>query len=133
MGLKICPKCGKRYNELEKCSCQEGKKDRADYQRQYYEQNKEQVKILTGARWRKLRKQIMQRDLYICQRCYHKYGTINTEDLQVHHIKPRTKYPELIYEPTNLVTICGTCNKQLGVKEELDFKFKGNVDLERRL
>lgn len=133
MGLKICAKCGKRYNELEKCSCQEGKDERNKYQRDYYERNKDQVRILTGARWRKLRTQIMRRDKGYCQRCFCKYNTINTEDLQVHHIKPRTKYPELIYEPTNLITICGTCNKQLGVSEELDFEFNQDMELERKL
>lgn len=131
--MKICLKCGKRYNELEKCPCTEGKKDRAAYQRNYYENNKEDIKLISCTKWRNLRLRIIQRDNAMCQRCYHKFGRINTEELQVHHIKPRTKYPELTYDPKNLVTLCGTCNRQIGIKEELDFDFDGNKELELKL
>ena len=39
---------------------------------------------------------------------------MNTRNLQVHHIKPRKEYPELMFEPDNLITTCKTCNLQMG-------------------
>lgn len=106
--MKTCPKCRKKYEYGKKCSCV----------------NKHRKKALvikgkdddfyTKPRWRKLRDQIMERDGNHCQRCLHKYGIINSENPEVHHIKARSQYPKLQYEPCNLVTVCKTCNLQLG-------------------
>ncbi len=45
-----------------------------------------------------------------------------TSNLQVHHIKPRSDYPELVYEHSNLVTLCQSCNTSLG-KKGIDFEW----------
>ncbi|WP_009968574.1 HNH endonuclease, partial [Bacillus subtilis] len=63
-----------------------------------------------------------------CQRCLIKYSIVNSSELQVHHIKPRIDYPELMFEESNLITLCKTCNLQLGTSGELDFK--PNINLE---
>lgn len=126
MGKKICSKCKNRYDENELCPCTNDKTKRNEYQRKYYEENKERQKLLTSARWRKLRLEIIRRDHSLCRRCMIKYTTLNGYDLSVHHIKPRSKYPELMFDPTNLVTLCGTCNRQLGIQEKLDFDFDPN-------
>ena len=121
MGLRICPWCKKKYNENETCTCRLEKENQNEYRKEYYEKNKEQLKILTSARWRKLRLRIIQRDGAICQRCFYKYNFINGEELQVHHIKSRKDFPELTYEPNNLLTICKKCNAELGTTNKLDF------------
>jgi len=116
---KICDKCGKIIDINETCSCLKNLKN--DYQKQYYKKNKNLMDELTSLKWAKFRKLIIDRDNGYCQRCYYKYGIINKSNLQVHHIKPRIKYPNLVYDENNCITLCKTCNTQLGLQEELDF------------
>lgn len=117
---KICSKCGKRIPFNETCSCR--KINRNEYWKKYHEEHAESYKPLTSERWKKFRNYIINRDGGLCQRCLIKYGIFNGNDLEVHHIKPRIKYPELIFEESNCITLCTTCNSQLGTAEELDFK-----------
>ncbi|HDR7585519.1 hypothetical protein BW899_06695 [Bacillus mycoides] len=105
---KTCLKCRNKHDYGERCSC-------------VYKHKKKALIIkgkdddfYTKKPWRNLREQIIERDGGYCQRCLHKYGIINSANLEVHHIKPRSKYPELQYEISNLVTVCKTCNLQLG-------------------
>lgn len=78
----------------------------------------------------KTRPMILKRDGTWCQRCVIKYGLITTENIQIHHIKPQSKYngtngyPDLRHEPTNLVPLCQPCNLAIGTAEELDFPFE---------
>lgn len=109
---KLCS-CGAMIAYKEKCSCKT-RKPKAE---------KKRNKALTTAKWSMFRKRIIERDSCHCQRCLAKYNLIETNNLQVHHIKPRIKYPELMYEETNCVTLCKQCNLELGTKEELDFEF----------
>lgn len=59
----------------------------------------------------------------MCQRCYIKYGIINGDELQVHHIKPRITHPELMYDEDNVITLCKSCNVQLGLNG-IDFDWE---------
>lgn len=119
--MKVC-KCGKTLLYNETCSCS----SRKEYMKKYQNEHKEIEDALRSSLWLKKKKFIKQRDNYMCQRCFIKYNIINTEDLQVHHIKPRIKYPQLMYEDSNLICVCGTCNRQIGTKEHLDFEWKPN-------
>ncbi|WP_170958672.1 HNH endonuclease [Bacillus wiedmannii] len=116
---KFCS-CGKIVPDNEVCSCKQ-KQNRNQYQREYYEKNKDILKPLSSTRWRKLRSLIIKRDKGCCQRCLIKFRLINGDQLQVHHIKPRIEFPELMFDETNLITVCKTCNLQIGLKE-LDFE-----------
>jgi 5-methylcytosine-specific restriction endonuclease McrA len=111
---KICGGCGKRVDYNTTCSCMKRKRTKKKLN--------ETDKLMKSARWKRKRIVIIQRDGAVCQRCLIKYNIINSENLQVHHIKPRSKYPELMLEDTNLITLCKTCNLQIGIREELDFK-----------
>lgn len=115
---KIC-KCGKIIDFNETCSCQ----NRYDYKKEYIKKRGDSEKMLYSKKWKDKKEFIKKRDNYMCQRCFYKYGIVNSEELQVHHIKPRVKFPELAYEDSNLICICGTCNRQIGTKEELDFEW----------
>lgn len=124
--LKQCPRCGKRIAINETCECVlEGNKQRRNkYQRNYYQDNKKEIEKIKNKRWKKLRKLVIERDGGLCQRCYNKFHIFETNNLQVHHIKPRVDFPELIYDEDNLVTVCKQCNLQLGTSHKLDFEFK---------
>lgn len=114
---KTCS-CGKIIPEGIRCECK--RKAKRDYMREYQRQHKDDP--LKTAKWAKLRKYILKRDGYLCQRCLHKYGLLNSTDLQAHHIRSRRDYPELVFEESNIITLCGTCNRQLGTSNKLDFE-----------
>lgn len=51
-----------------------------------------------------LRKYALKRDSFTCQEC----GA--TDNLQVHHIKPKKYHPELSNNLDNLITLCKNCH-----------------------
>lgn len=59
-------------------------------------------------RWKRLRASVLRRDGYLCQNCK-RYGK-HTEATTVHHIKHADEYPELIFDPKNLVSLCAGCH-----------------------
>ena len=56
--------------------------------------------------WRKLRYKVLRTQGFKCRAC----GSGPEKLLQVDHIKPRSKYPELELEETNLQVLCEDCN-----------------------
>ena len=112
---KICDGCG--YHE-DKCRCSSIKKIGKKKKEPSYE------RILGTTRWQKKRAFIRERDGHFCQRCWSLFGIINTEGLEVHHIKNRRDFPELTFEDSNLITLCKRCNLELGTATELDFEWK---------
>lgn len=125
---RICSKCGKIINREIKCECYKSIKRVKPTQTV---DKGEDLIFKHKYKWWKLREEIIKRDNGHCQRCWNKYGILNDQRLEVHHIKPRTKYPELTFEEENLVTLCRTCNAQLGVREELDFAWEVPCDEDR--
>lgn len=129
--LRICPSCHKLYDINLECECKKerDKKRREkknEYQREYAERHPEVVKPIKTARWQRFRQQIIHRDLGHCQRCLIKYGLINSDELEVHHIKARIKRPDLIFDEKNCITLCRHCNIELGTG---DLDFEPNPDL----
>lgn len=112
---KICNGCG--YHE-DKCRCSSMKKMVAK------KKVSSSINILNTNRWKKKRAFIKERDGHFCQRCWTLHGIVNTKRLEVHHIKNRRDYPELAFEDSNLITLCKTCNLQLGAAVELDFEWR---------
>ena len=87
--------------------------------------------MLNSKRWKELRERTIKRDGGMCNRCWVELGIIEKSNLQVHHIKPRAEYPELMFDPDNLITVCKTCNLTLGTSGELDWeiqKFNKGLD-----
>ena len=60
----------------------------------------------TNSQYKEWRDKVFKRDNYICQNC----GK-HTRDLEAHHIKEQSKYPELIYDVDNGLTLCHECHK----------------------
>lgn len=114
---KICSGCGKIIDFNKDCTCRPKRVIRK-------EKNSEDDKFLRSTTWYNKRRKIIQRDNGYCQRCFYKFGILETERLQVHHIKSRLHYPELKLEDSNLITVCQVCNLQLGTKDILDFKWE---------
>lgn len=82
-------------------------------------------KLRNSDRWkRKKQPWIINRDNGLCQRCLIKYNIINSEKPEVHHIKSAVNHIELFFVDSNLITLCKTCNLQLGTKDELDFEYE---------
>jgi len=66
--------------------------------------NKPSKKQIPQAGYRNFRRQIFERDNYVCQEC----GT--NKKLCAHHIKPRKEFPELFLEKNNVITLCSACH-----------------------
>lgn len=78
--------------------------------------NKQAQKEVHTKHWQLTRKEVIIADGAECQRCLALFGWHTVDNLEVHHIKPRSQYPELTYDLDNLVTVCHTCNLTMGEK-----------------
>ncbi|MDQ0976515.1 5-methylcytosine-specific restriction endonuclease McrA [Neobacillus niacini] len=115
--MKLCS-CGKRVPNTTICECKiEANRIR---NREKNKRNAVETKFLKSAAWKKKRLKIIKRDGEVCQRCLIKWNIETTNPLEVHHIKPRSTHPELRLDDDNLITLCKSCNTQLGTKP-LDF------------
>lgn len=117
--LKVCTTCGRLVDRTTHvCPVLQRKKI---LRTKRLTANKERTeRELTSARWRKFRRKIILMDGGVCQRCLIKFHRIETQHLTIQHIQPRIYHPELMYEPSNCVTLCQSCNSTLGLKG-LDF------------
>ena len=71
-------------------------------------------------KWFELRYEVLKESNGKCSLC-----GVSAKDgakLQVDHIKPKSKYPELQYEKSNLQVLCGTCNAGKSNKDETDWR-----------
>lgn len=67
---------------------------------------RQQADIIKDKEYALFRLNILKRDNYTCKECGSK------ERLQVHHIKSRKDYPELIMDENNCITLCITCHSK---------------------
>lgn len=77
---------------------------------QHYKGNKYKSK-----QWRELRKYILIRDGYLCQ-YYKGYGKSKPATM-VHHIYPADKYPELFFNPNNLISLSNEAHNKMHNRE----------------
>lgn len=93
-----CKECNVKVNSLKKNSLSL--------------KNKEVEATTKSARWKSLRAEIIRRDKGCCVLCFQR-KIITYRTLQVHHIVKRINDPSLIYEPSNLVTVCRSCHEEI--------------------
>ena len=65
-----------------------------------------------NAEWRKLRKEVLERDNYQCQQC----GITAKESgfpLEIHHVIPPKGNKELFFDINNCVTLCKFCHSRI--------------------
>ncbi|MBW2093248.1 MAG: HNH endonuclease [Deltaproteobacteria bacterium] len=58
--------------------------------------------------WKAKKAEILRRDFYLCQVC-----GINCSKLEIHHILPYCKFPDLRLDNDNLITVCHACHAKL--------------------
>ena len=89
----------------------------------------ESEKIRRSKKYYNFRKQIFERDNYVCRKCKKRGGK-----LQVEHIKPFSLFPELIYDEDNCITLCLECHKKtdtFGYKLSYKIKKYGKEKLKK--
>lgn len=70
--------------------------------------------------WLKLRYMVFLRDGKKCRLCG--FQGLN-QRLHVDHIKPRSKYPDIEMEISNLQVLCESCNLGKGAWDETDWRY----------
>ena len=83
-----------------------------------YSNNKENFS--DSPEWKALRSEVFKKYPSICMRCG------NKDNLEVDHIKPRSKYPEFELKFDNLQILCKDCNLLKGVKDSVEWDFRDN-------
>jgi predicted HNH restriction endonuclease len=81
-------------------------------------------------RWEHLRARVMRRDGYKCRECI-RFGK-SREGTMVHHAIPREDFPELQWEPWNLVTLCNQCHDRMHLRVSNELS-KAGIDLANRV
>jgi len=75
---------------------------------------------LDGDSYRTLRERVLRRDGWRCQRCG------SSEDLQVHHMQPRSLLGGDVEE--NLITVCSGCHREIHLRVEVLALFERGSD-----
>lgn len=64
--------------------------------------------------WRRIRLLALKRDGARCVGCGR--GSVDGVTLEVDHIKPKSQYPNLMYDLANLQTLCYDCHRPKGTR-----------------
>lgn len=73
---------------------------------------KDGKKIMGWKKWNIFRNKIINRDNGICQICGNKAN-------QIHHKRPKRKYPKLCWKKDNVIAICPSCHMKETLKDNL--------------
>jgi len=69
-----------------------------------------QVQLRNSGRWQRTRKNIKERDMYLCRVCltgrHNTRRAYNSQELEVHHIVPLSVDMDLAHDPDNLISLC---------------------------
>lgn len=76
----------------------------------------EREKFLVSPEWLAVREQALELYGRVCLKCGSEH------QIQVDHVKPRFRYPELALDVTNLQVLCWPCNKAKGYHDETDYR-----------
>ncbi len=82
---------------------QERERQRAEWDAQSPQRKAEYAAYLQSDHWRRLRKQVLERDKYQCQGC------LMAEATEVHHLTYAHRGSELLFE---LVSVCDECHER---------------------
>ena len=87
----------------------------AELARQREEHQLTRERFYSDSRWIALRKQVIREEGTKCAEC--RIQIRNTQDITVDHVRPRSKYPELALERSNLQVLCRSCNSAKGASD----------------
>jgi 5-methylcytosine-specific restriction endonuclease McrA len=77
--------------------------------------------------WLDLRYRVLQKSGGSCKLCGCRASSDNP--LQVDHIKPRSKHPELALVESNMQVLCKNCNQGKSNKDVTDWRFRASREL----
>lgn len=133
MAMKLkCSYCNKYYDIDKPHNCEQKitkEKERNRKKSQKYSlenKNTDGYKAIHSKRWKAFRKQVILADGGYCQRCKILFNKYNYENLEVHHIIPRAIKPELAFDKDNVVTLCKSCNLEMGLNG-IDFNWNPTI------
>lgn len=84
----------------------------AELARERQRQIDESRAFYASPEWRLVRKQVVEEQGRVCQQC--RSHIRDDYDLTVDHVKPRSKFPELGLDKSNLQVLCRRCNSAKG-------------------
>ncbi len=85
---------------------------------------------LTDSNWQEMR--LLAIGIYgrVCMKC----GASGRKTvIEVDHIKPRSRHPELCLDLSNLQTLCSKCNRQKGNGAPDDYRNEGQIKIAKRM
>lgn len=85
--------------------------------KKYIKRQKERDLFYDSDAWKNLRKKIFKAYGRTCM-CCRKYSRV----MHIDHIMPRSKYPYLELEPTNMQVLCRKCNEDKSNKHSTDYR-----------
>lgn len=85
---------------------------------------------LASSNWREIR--LLAIGIYgrVCMKC----GASGRKTIiEVDHIKPRSKHPDLCLNLSNLQTLCSKCNREKADKNQNDYRNEGQKKIAKRM
>ena len=74
------------------------------------------TQFIKSPEWQALRKEALSLYGAVCVKCG------SEESVQVDHIKPKSKHPELALDISNLQPLCWSCNRRKSFFHETDYR-----------
>lgn len=72
-------------------------------------------RVINTKEWKAWRMAVFTRDGFHCSLCGS--ASVRGRKLQAHHIRPKSKYPELVFDVSNGITLCAPCHRTTFGKE----------------
>ena len=114
MLYKICPRCNKIINYTQRyCDkCTEEYKDNKKLKNKIYDSKyRKNKEVYHSTNWDKVKVVVKNRDNNLCRIC------LDQERIRpvkiVHHIIPVEDNEKLVYNPTNLISVCDSCHRDI--------------------
>ena len=82
--------------------------------------SREKLDFYDSAPWQQLRYEVLKRSNGCCELCGASKHT--GAIIQVDHIKPRSKFPQLELDPGNLQVLCRPCNMGKSNTDQIDWR-----------
>lgn len=108
--------CGRVHKEEERKRMPEVNTRLGELARERQRQIDETNSFYASPEWRLVRERTIQEQGRVCQHCHRRIS--KDYDVTVDHIKPRSKFPELALETSNLQVLCRKCNSAKGATYE---------------
>jgi 5-methylcytosine-specific restriction endonuclease McrA len=107
--LRACPYCGRVHGRSHDCGHKPERTARAK------SGSRREDRFRWCAAWKRKRSEIVERDGYLCQSCFHGLPPegkgITTAGLEVHHIDSLKGNWRARLDSRNLITLCSSCHE----------------------